>query len=225
MEEQKSSSQKIILLLFPPIINKFDFRSGEKERFFDLGKVKKELLLEKNITSLEKKKSLGLADIDYNSKVEEFIQHKDQTKSILVNYPRNEIQFTCLTDQLAQKGKMINNIVLLNTPNYELISSMKTEYLICPICEKIYKKEATANENGKFICPNDNDINFAVEEVKKFSEYAIEYYLKNSKGLIEKFLQKNKLSSSTITQLTVQKKEEIFSGEVQKKLLEILNNI
>ncbi len=36
---------------------------------------------------------------------------------------------------------------------------------------------------------------------------------------------KNKLNSSTITQLTVQKKEEIFSGETQKKLLEILNNI
>ena len=225
MEEKKNSSAKIILLLFPEIINKFDFYSGEKGRFFDLGKIRKKSWREKNISSLAQETLLKLADIDYSSEVKEFIQQKNSTKLVLVNYPRNERQLDLLNEKLTPEKRKINNIILLNIPNYELIASLQNEYLICPICEKIYKKEAVIKENGKFVCPSDSEFTLVAEEIKKFSEYSIDYYLKNSKGLIEKFLQKNKLSSSIITQLTVQKKEEIFSGEVQKKLLGILNNI
>src|SRR6185437_6201434 len=111
--EEKNNSAKIILLLFPLLINKFDFRSGEKGKFFGLGKIRKKSLLEKNINSLEKEKLLKLADIDYSSEIKEFIQQKNQSKLILVNYPRNESQFISLSDKLAPEGRKINNIILI----------------------------------------------------------------------------------------------------------------
>src|SRR2546421_238444 len=98
MEEKKNSSSKVILLLFPPIINKFNFYSGEKESFFDLGKFHQKSLL-------EKKELFKLTEIDYSSEVKEFIQQKKQSKLILVNYPRNEKQFTSLNEKLVSEGK------------------------------------------------------------------------------------------------------------------------
>ena len=145
--EVKKNSQKIILVLFPLIVNKFDFQSGEKGCFFDLGKARKKELREKNITSLEGDKILKLVDVNYDQEVKEFIQHNPNSKLLLVNYPHNEQQFTSLSAELAKEGKKINNIILLNISNYELILSIKDQYLICPLCEKIYKKEEVIKEN------------------------------------------------------------------------------
>ena len=50
--EVKKNSPKIILLLFPLIINKFDFQSGEKIKFFNLEKIRKKKLKEKKFPSL-----------------------------------------------------------------------------------------------------------------------------------------------------------------------------
>src|SRR5205085_5258791 len=133
MEVKNNNSQKVILVLFPLIINKFDFRPGEKIHFFDVGKIKMKELQEKGITTLEEKIMLKLVDINYNQEVKEFIQHNPRPKLILVNYPRNEQQFTSLSTELAKEGKKINNIILLNISNYELILSIKDQYLICPL--------------------------------------------------------------------------------------------
>src|SRR5215203_3487214 len=100
--EVKNNSQKVILLLFPLIINKFDFQSGEKINFFDIGKIRKKKLKEKNITSLEEEKILKLVDINYNHEVKEFIQHNSSSKLMLVNYPHNEQQFASLNSDLTQ---------------------------------------------------------------------------------------------------------------------------
>ncbi|MEG7978610.1 MAG: hypothetical protein NY202_01485 [Mollicutes bacterium UO1] len=222
--ETRNHSKKIILLLFPLIINKFDFQSGEKESFFNSGKFRKKEFKEKNITSLGKEEVLKLTD-NYNQEVKEFIQKSPSSKLILVNYPHNEQQFTSLSAELAQLGKKINNIVLLNISNYELILSIKDDYLICPLCEKIYKKEETIKENSQFVCPQDSEYQFSLQDINNFNEYIIEYHLKNTKSVIEKFLTKNELATSSIIQLTVQKKEELFSGETQKNLLIIIENL
>jgi len=223
--EIKNHSQKIILLLFPLIINKFDFRPGEKVRFFDLGNLRKKKLKSKNLTSLEGEEILKLADINYSQEVKEFIEKSPASKLILTNYPHSEQQFNSLSAELAQSGKKINNIILLNISNYELILSVKDEYLICPLCEKIYEKEETIKENNKFICPRDSEYQFSLEDINNFNKYIIEYHLKNTKLVIEKFLAENKLATSSIIQLTVQKKEEIFTGETQKNLLKIIENL
>src|SRR5437764_11364137 len=118
--EIKNNSQKVILVLFPLIINKFDFQSGEKIHFFDMGKIRKKELKEKVITSLEEEKIIKLVDINYNQEVEEFIQHNPGSKMVLVNYPHNDQQFTSLSSDLVRKGKKISNIILLNISNYEL---------------------------------------------------------------------------------------------------------
>lgn len=223
--EVKSNSPKVILVLFPLIINKFAFQSGEKIHFFDVGKIRKKELQEKNITSLEEEKIFKLADINYNQKVKEFIQHNPGSKLILVNYPHNEQQFTSLSSDLAQEGKKINNIILLNISNYELILSIKDQYLICPLCEKIYKKEEVVKENEKFICPRDSGYQFSLADISKFNEFIIEYHLKNTKSVLEKFLSENKITTPSIIQLTVQKKEEIFTGEIQKNLLKVIESL
>src|ERR1700722_8731224 len=109
--EVKSNSPKIILLLFPLVINKFNFQSGEKTHFFEVGKISKKILKEKNIVPLEGEKILKLVEINYNQEVKEFIQHNSGTKLILVNYPHNEQQFTSLSAELAKEGRKINNII------------------------------------------------------------------------------------------------------------------
>jgi len=223
--EVKNNSQKVILLLFPLIINKFDFPVGEKGNFFEVGKVRKKELKEKNITSLDGEKILKLVEDNYIQEIKEFIQHNPNSKLVLVNYPRNEQQFSTLNSELALEEKKINNIILLNISNYELILSLKDEYLICPLCEKIYKKDETIKKNEKFICPQDSEYQFSLAEIKKYSEYVIEYYLKNTETIIKKFLSENKLATSSIIQLTVQKKEEIFTGEIQKNLLKVIEDL
>lgn len=223
--ELKNSSQKVILLLFPLIINKFDFRSGEKINFFSVGKARKKELQEKNITSLAEEKILKLVEVNYNQEVKKFIQRNPDSKLLLVNYPHNEQQFASLNSDLAQVGRKINNIILLNISNYELILSLKDQYLICPLCEKIYKKEETIKENERFICPQDSEYQFSLKDISKFNEFIIEYHLKNTKSVLEKFLAENKLATSSIIQLTVQKSEEIFTGEIQKNLLKIIESL
>ncbi|MCE8170001.1 MAG: hypothetical protein I3273_07895, partial [Candidatus Moeniiplasma glomeromycotorum] len=194
--EVKINSSKIILLLFPLIINKFDFQTGEKAAFFEVGKISKKDWKERNITPLTGEEMIKLIATDYSQGVGEFIAHNLNSKLVLVNIPRNEQQFTSLSIELAKVGKKINNIILLNVANYELIANMRENYLICPICEKIYPKEETVKENGKFICPQDSEQPFISEEIKKFSDYAIEYHLKNTELIIKKFLAENKMATS-----------------------------
>ena len=74
------------------------------------------------------------------------------------------------------------------------------------------------------MCLNDVEYRFSLDEINSFNGQVINYYLKNSKELIEEFLQNNN-DSSSIFQLTVKEKNEIFSGETEKKLLEIIRSI
>ena len=89
--ELKNSSQKVILLLFPLIINKFDFQSEGKINFFNMGKTRKKELKEKGIASLAEEKILKLVEVNYNQEVKKVIREDPDSKLILVNYPHNEI--------------------------------------------------------------------------------------------------------------------------------------
>src|SRR5690606_1303654 len=141
-----------------------------------------------------------------NQEIGEFIRFNPNSKITLVNYPSNEEQFDILNSELAKEDRKINNIILLNISNYELILEIKKEYLICPICEKIYKEEEMIKEEGKFVCPQDNEYYFSLEDLKKFSDYIIEHHLKNTELIIKKFLVENKGSVSSIIHLDIDKK-------------------
>jgi len=223
--ELKNSSQKVILLLFPLIINKFNFQSGEKIKFFDLGRTRKEKLREKNFPLLSGEEIFKLSENNYNQEVQKLIQQNSNFKLLLINYPHNEQQLTSLNAKLAQIGQKISNIILLNISNFELILSLKNEYLICPICERIYQKEEVLIEKEKFVCPQDNEYQFSFADIKEFNEYIIQYQLKNTEKIIKKFLSENKLAASSVIQLTVQKKEDIFNGESQKNLLKVIEGL
>jgi adenylate kinase family enzyme len=215
--------KKIILVLLPPIINNFNFRSEEKITFIDSGKLNKLFLQGKDIEkSKNQDELLNLFDIDRSEEINKIIKEQLEPSLILINYPNTKNHFNFLNQKLAQEGQKIKNIILFKF-NYELIASIQNEYLICPICERIFKKEEVI-ENENFACPDDNNYQFSLEKINKFNEQIISHYLKNSKELIENFLQENN-SSSDINQLTISKKEEIFSGEIQKKLLNIIKNI
>ena len=216
-------SKKITLVLFPAIINKFSFCSEEKIVFIDSGELNKLFLQKKDIETVEQDELLNLFDIDHSEEINKIIKERTEPSLILINYPNTKNHFNSLNQKLAEEGQKIKNIILFKF-NYELISSIQNEYLICPICERIFKKEEVIKENENFACLDDNNYQFPLEKINKFNEQIISHYLKNSKELIENFLQENN-SSSDINQLTIGKKEEIFSGEIQKNLLSIIRNI
>jgi adenylate kinase family enzyme len=217
-------AKKIILVLFPPIVNSFDFHSRESELFIDSKNLKKAFLQKKDIRFFKQKELLNLTDIDYNSEISEIIKQRTENMAVLVNYPHTKKHFKSLNEELVKNGQKINIIILLNVSNYELITDIQNEYLICPICEKIYRKEEVIKENKDFVCPIDNEYHFSLEEISKFNDYIVSYYLTNGKELVEEFLRENN-GSSNIIQLTISQRDEIFSGKIKDKLLELIRSI
>ena len=217
-------AKKIILVLFPPIINSFNFPSRENELFIDSNNLKSTFLQKNGIRSFDKKELLNLTDIDYNSEISEIIKQRTENTVVIVNYPHTKKHFKSLHEKLVKDGQKINSIILLNVSNYELIMDIQNEYLVCPICEKIYRKEEVIKENKEFVCPIDNEYNFSLKEINNFNDYVIRYYLTNSKEVIEEFLQENN-GSSNIVQLTINQRDEIFSGKTKDNLLDVIRRI
>ncbi|WNE40549.1 MAG: Adenylate kinase [Mycoplasmataceae bacterium] len=217
--------KKIILLLFPPIINKFNFTKTEKEAFFDMGELKKNLLKEQSAVGLSYEEACKLTEFDYSFQIKNFIQNNFNSRLILVNYPNSQQQFDSLTNELAQEGKKIDNIVLLSISNYELILDIQKDYLICPLCETIHKKEEMIKAGDKISCPCSNQYQFSLEDVKKFSDFIIGHHLKSTELIIKKFLADNRGSVASIIRLDINKKEEVFNGEVQQNLLRVIESL
>ncbi|WP_147411464.1 hypothetical protein [endosymbiont GvMRE of Glomus versiforme] len=146
------------------------------------------------------------------------------TNSILFNYPLNSNQIESLEAELSEINRKINFIIIVSTSNYDLIKKIRSNYLTCPICERLFKKEEM-KDNEKFVCPEDNEFQFLKEEIQKFHEFAIENHLVNSKKTIEKLLKENKITTSNIINLTVDNEKDIFSGEIQEKILKVIMNL
>lgn len=216
--------KKIILVLFPPILNTFNFHPQENELFIDSRSQKKDFFEKKGIRFFKQEELLTLTDIDYSNEISEVIKQRTENTVILVNYPHTKKHFESLNKELVKDGQKINSIILLNVSNYELITEIQSEYVICPICEKIYRKEEVIKENKDFVCPVDNEYHFSLEEISKFNDYVISYYLTNSKELVEEFLRENN-DPSNIVQLTISQRDEIFSGKTKVNLLELIRRI
>ena len=170
---------KIILLLLIPIINYFNFPAPTEQcYFFDLAATRKKILASfpKKNSLFSKAELLKSFESDYSSSIQELIEQKKNAKVVIINYPSNEKHFASFEQELAQRGQKITKIVLLTVLKYELILSLKNKYLICPICEKITKREESIHnldskgETKIFICPNDKEYPFALNEIEQFNE-------------------------------------------------------
>ncbi|CAJ0768609.1 20728_t:CDS:1, partial [Entrophospora sp. SA101] len=73
----------------------------------------------------------------------------------------------------------------------QIFTELKNENLICPLCEKSWKKKATLQE-GFFRCPVD-EITLPQGEIEKFTEYLLNDYVKKSIEIVE--YQRNKYKS------------------------------
>jgi len=219
---------KIILLLFIPIVNHFNFPTPtEKWNFFDLAKTRKKFLgsQENSLSSTEE--LLKLFEIDYNPSVQKLIDQKESAKVVIINYPSNEKNSASFQQELAKRGQKVDQIILPTISKYELILNLKNKYLICPICEKITKRaESVQDFNNQekekvFVCPHDPEYQFSLTDLEQFNEKVIEYYLLNTKKVVENFLKAGK----TPLQLKVENKEDIFSGKIQTEIIKIIENL
>ncbi|MCE8162614.1 MAG: hypothetical protein I3273_02440 [Candidatus Moeniiplasma glomeromycotorum] len=220
----QTSQTKIVLLLLIPIVNHFNF-SSEKCRFFDLSEVRKKWLSEKKNSTFSKERWLELLTADHGSKIEEVISQEKSAKVVIINYPSSEKQFDSFQQVLNKQEVKVDQIILLIVPKYELILNLKNEYLICPICEKTVKREVSIQDlKGRrkvFVCPQDKEYQFSLPEIEQFNEWIIDYYLSNTKKVVEKFL-KEKI---TFTQIVIKQPEDIFLGKIQTEILKIIENL
>ncbi|KLL02328.1 MAG: hypothetical protein MRERC_2c055 [Mycoplasmataceae bacterium RC_NB112A] len=225
---QSITETKIILLWFIPIVNSFNFPPpSEKWQFFDLTEIRKKWFTERKNSPFSKEQWLEMSTTDYSSKIEEIIHQNKSAKKVIINYPLNEKQFASFQQILEKQNKKVDQIILLTILKYELILSLKNKYLICPLCEKITDRtEAVQNLNTSekekvFVCPHDKEHSFKLTEIEQFNEWIIEYHLRNTKKITEKFLSTKLIPR----QLTINRIEDIFSGKIQTEILKAFESL
>jgi hypothetical protein len=94
---------------------------------------------------------------------------------VIINYPSNEKQLDYFQQVLTKQNQKVDHIILLSVLKYELIMNLRNRYLICPLCEKITKREEAVQDSNSpgekvFICPNDKEYQFSLTEIEKFNE-------------------------------------------------------
>ncbi|MCE8159320.1 MAG: hypothetical protein I3270_02405 [Candidatus Moeniiplasma glomeromycotorum] len=226
MTQIAETKTKIVLLLFIPIVNSFNFPTPtEKWGFFDLAETRKKFLSSEKKSLSSKEELLKLFEIDYTLSIKELIDQKESAKLVIINYPSNEKHFASFQQELTKRGKKVDQIILLTISKYELILNLKNKYLICPICEKITKREESVQDSHHqekiFVCSHHPEYQFSLAAVEQFNEKVIEYYLLNTKKVVENFLKAGK----TPLQLNIVQEEDIFSGKVQAEIIKIIENL
>jgi len=218
-------NHKVILIFFPPIFNSFNFISDENNRFLDLPNVLN------NFDWQNRKDIISWAQKNYsNNYSEQLITQfssenlKDNSRSIILNCPRNKEQMQLFNNFLQEKVKKIT-VIILKENSLNLLELLDKKFIICPICEAIYKK----TENDSFTCPKDK-LNFSQKEIEEFTRFYMDYYLENIVPLI-KFFSENFVNNNSratpffeIIPLTVTSKEELFE-RTPAQILKMINEI
>ena len=114
MTQIAQTKTKIILLLFIPIVNHFNFPDPtEKWNFFDLAETRKKFLCSEKNSLSSKEELLKLFEIDYSSSIQALIDHPASAKVVFINYPSNEKHFISFQQELVKLGKKVDQIILL----------------------------------------------------------------------------------------------------------------
>jgi len=151
------------------------------------------------------------------------LNQNTSAKTVIINYPSNEKHLVSFQQELIKQGQKVDQIILLTVLNYELILNLKKKYLICPLCEKITPRaEVIQKVKGQeiFVCPQDKEYPFSLSAVEQFNEKVVEYYLLNTKKIVESFLKEK-----SPLQLKVEREENIFSGKTQTEIIKAIESL
>jgi adenylate kinase family enzyme len=227
MEDIHHYKKKIILLLFPPIINNFDFDNTEDVDFIEPSIVNKKLLYKDRINYNISKENIEDIFDENNNNIEEIrkglfsdeIQNNDSdNKFVIVNFPYSKDDIDKSIESIEKYNFKVSGVILLRMSNYELVEELLNEYLICPFCGKIFDKKT---EEKNISCEKDKEYKFLFKHLESFSKKIVEYHFSNVSRLINSLIEKK----IDLFQITISEKEEITSGEIKEKILGYVEEI
>ena len=231
MTEKKSPAlskkSNIISLLINPLLNYIDWEENPKIHYYSFNELaadRKEKLIawQKQKSGdltllLEKLNNLEIAN---NEKLKQILEIRE-SKIIFINFPRKKEDLQELEKwiRFADQNSPAFLLVYFPAKTEGIFVELKNENIICPLCEKSWKKKSTIKE-GSFVCPIDETI-LSQEEAEKFTECLINDYAKRSLEIAE-YAKKNKYKIlQRELSLRIDFEPEILQKSLQEKINEV----
>ncbi|RHZ36247.1 hypothetical protein [endosymbiont GvMRE of Glomus versiforme] len=218
---------KIVLLLINPIFNYITWKEEPKIYYYSLHNLivdrKEKLMAWKEqksndlISLMEKINNLAISS---NEKLRKILEIQE-SKLIFINYPRSKEDLQELEKwiRFADQNPPTLLLVHFTEKTKEIFAELKNTSIICPLCERSWKKELTIKA-GTFLCPAD-EISFSQNEIEKFNEHLFTDHTKKNIEIIE-YGKKNKYK---ILQRELSLPTDFESEILQKSLQEQINKI
>jgi hypothetical protein len=225
MTEKFKFNNKTIVLLVPPLLNYLDWEKDPKNQYFFFSNF---IDRQERLAAWKKQKNGSLVqwaeslnnEIIYNDKVTEILNNPGQGKIVLVNYPRNKKSLQELEKEFYIRGQKQPTFffVSFNKKLEADFAELQVENVICPLCEKSWRKKETASERENiFVCPKDK-VEFNLDEMKKVTQYLLNDYFERAAQIIE--YQKAKKNKIITLELSI--KPDFEPENLHKYLLEKL---
>ena len=222
-----SKKSNIISLLINPLLNYVDWEENPKIHYYSLN----EFVVDRKekFIAWQKQKSGDLTllmekinnlEIASNEKLKQILEIREN-KIIFINFPRKKEDLQELEKwiRFADQNPPVFLLVYFPEKTEGIFVELKNENVICPLCEKSWKKNSAIKE-GNFICPID-EITLSQEEVEKFTECLINDYVKRSLEIVE-HAKKNKYKIlQRELSLRIDFEPEILQKSLQEKINEI----
>lgn len=224
MTETKKSKKSLIILLIPPLLNYLDWKKDSKNQYFFLSDIidrqEKLVAWQKKSDNLVQWAEILNKEMVYNDKVTKILDDSGQSRIILVNYPRNKESLQTLEKELwIRERQPIFFFVSFNRKLEADFAELKNENVICPLCEKSWRKKDTmpAERENIFRCPEDK-VEFNLAETEKTTQYLLNDYFERAAQIIE--YQKTKKNKIITLELSI--KPDFEPENLHQYLLEKL---
>ena len=229
MTEKKSSTaskkSSIISLLINPLLNYIDWEEEPKIiHYYSLSELvagRKEKLIawqkQKSGDLISFTEKLNDLEIASNDKLKQILEIREK-KIIFINFPRKKEDLQELEKwiRFADQNLPVFFLVYFPEKTKEIFVELKNENVICPLCERSWKKSTTIKERN-FLCPID-EITLPQEEVEKFTEFLITDYTQKSLEIVE-YAKKNKYKMlQRELSLRIDFEPEILQKSLQEKI-------
>jgi len=211
--------------MIPPLLNYLDWKKDPKNQYFFLPDI---ISYQEKFAAWQRQKNSNLIqwieslsnEMIYNDKIIDILNKSSQSKIILVNYPRNKESLQTLEKEIwiREQNQPIFFFVSFNKQLEADFAELQTKNIICPFCEKSWKKKETVSERENiFHCPEDKtELNLV--EAEKITQYLLNDYFDKAAQIIE--YQKTKKNKTIILELSI--KLDFEPENLHKYLLEKL---
>jgi adenylate kinase family enzyme len=225
MTEVEKSKKNLIILLIPPLLNYVDWKKDSKNQYFFLEDI---VNPQEKLTTWQKQSSLlqRVEDLNkkmiYDNKIIETLTELNSGQVILVNYPRNKESLQTLEKELWIRGQKqpIFFFVSFSKKLEVDFAELQTENIICPFCERSWRKKETISERENiFRCPEDK-LEFSLAETEKITQYLLSDYFEKAAQIIEYEHQKAKKNKIITLELSI--KPDFEPENLRQYLLEKL---